>query len=139
MIATVELNTERLRLVPATRAMADGILRQQDLGLVWPPDYTHMHVPAQTLIDSLIKFAGMHLLLKKDTGEVLGHSRFEADGQQPEVVWLSYAVADLRHRRGYATEGVGAQVKWLRVHGPVDHRTPPAWVALISDSESADE
>jgi len=109
----VELTTQRLRLVLVTRAMADGILRQQTLGLMWPSDYTHLHVPAQTFIDSLTKFAGMHLLVDKDAGEVLGHSRFEADGGQPEVVWLSYAVADSRQCRGYATEGVGAQVKWL--------------------------
>jgi hypothetical protein len=113
-LVTDELTTQRLTLVPVTRSMADAILRQQTLGLIWPSDYTTLNVPAQPLIDSLIKCAGMHLLVEKDAGEVIGHTRFEADGQQPEVIWLSYAVADSHRCRGYATEGVGAQVKWLR-------------------------
>ena len=111
--ATVELTTLRLRLIPVTRAIADAVLRQQDLGFTWAPGFTPLHIPAQPLIDSLFKFAGMHLLVDTDGAELLGYSRFEADRRQPEVVWLYYGVAESRERRGYATEGVGAQVQWL--------------------------
>jgi RimJ/RimL family protein N-acetyltransferase len=93
--------------------MADAVLSQRNLGFKWAPDYTPLHLPAQPFIDSLIKFAGMHLFVDKDALELLGYSRFEADRRQPDVVWLYYSVAQSRERRGYATEGVGAQVRWL--------------------------
>jgi RimJ/RimL family protein N-acetyltransferase len=51
--------------------------------------------------------------LGKGDAEVLGYSRFEADRRQPEVVWLYYGVAESRQGRGFATEGAGAQVRWL--------------------------
>jgi len=111
--ATVELTSLRLRLVPVTRATADAVLSQQDLGFTWAPDFTPLHVPAQPFIDSLLKFAGMHLLVDAVAGELLGYTRFEADRRQPEVVWLYYGVAESRQGRGFATEGVRAQVEWL--------------------------
>jgi RimJ/RimL family protein N-acetyltransferase len=109
----VELETRRLRLVPITRVMAQGLLNRDDLGFAWTPGYTPLDPPALALIDSLNKFAGMHLFVDRDAHQVLGHSRFEADGRQPEAIWVSYGVAEQRRRCGYATEAVGAQVRWL--------------------------
>ena len=93
--------------------MANAVLSQQDLGFTWAPGFTPLHVPAQPFIDSLRKFAGMHLLVDAVAGELLGYTRFEADRRQPEVVWLYYGVAESRQGRGFATEGVRAQVEWL--------------------------
>jgi hypothetical protein len=110
---TVEVETPRLRLVPITRIMAQGLLNQEPLGFAWTPGFTPLDAPALALIDSLTKFAGMHLLVDRVAEEVIGYSRFEADGRQPESVWLYYGIAEQRRRLGYATEGVGAQVLWL--------------------------
>jgi len=110
---TVELDTPRLRLIPITRTMAQRLLNQEQLGFVWTSGFTPLDPPALAFIDSVSKFAGMHLLVDKDADEVLGYSRFEADGREPEVVWLYYGIAEQRRRHGYATEGAGAQVRWL--------------------------
>lgn len=109
--ASVELTTQRLRLVPVTRVMANALLSQQELGLLWASDYRPLNVPAMPFIDSLTKFAGMHRFVDQGAAEVIGYSRFEADRSRPEVVWLYYGVAESRQGHGFATEGAGAQVR----------------------------
>ena len=111
---SVILETLRLRLIPVTREMAIDLLGANPLaGLRWAPSFAPVHIPAQAFIDSSRKFAGLHLFLSKELGEVLGYSRFEVERSAPETVWLYYGVAEQRQRRGFGTEGVKAQVEWL--------------------------
>src|SRR5712691_5200342 len=108
------LETSRLQLVPVSREMAVALLGANPLiGLPWAPGIAPVHIPAQAFLDSLKKSAGLHLFLSKELGEVLGYSRFEADGSAPKTVWLYYGIARERQGLGLGTEGVKAQVDWL--------------------------
>ena len=99
---------------------------------LWPGS-----IPAQAFIDSLPKFAGLHVFLSNELGEAVGYSRFEAGRSTPETVWLYYGVAQQRQGRGFGTEGVGAQVDWLLSQGQVHavkadvHRSNDASKAVL--------
>lgn len=120
-MATLELTTDRLLLVPLAPAMAAALLhsREQaarDLGFDLAPDWPAQDLfgilPRQTELTASQSVWGIWLMIGHAERAVIGDVGFQGPPSPDGVVEIGYSVVPAYRRRGYATEAAGTLVDW---------------------------
>ncbi len=138
-LASVVIETERLRLVPIEEAHAPDIFREftEDVTrYMFPKPAENLEETLSFIRDSQRRMAdGANLqlvILLKATGDFLGCCGLHGEGKvrTPELgIWLKKSA----HGNGYGLEAIRGLVEWAREHlildaltYPVDHRNAPS-------------
>ena len=129
------IETSRLRLVPATAALARLALEEHaswlnalaaDIAPDWPPEHVDEGVLRFTCerLDAAPGDAGWwswYVVLRGGgvRGTLIGTGGFKGPPTSDGVVEVGYAIVASQQRRGYATEAVAALMGWAWSHSVV--------------------
>jgi RimJ/RimL family protein N-acetyltransferase len=125
----MKLLTPRLELIPATLAMIEADLHRRDelpallhahLGAGWPPmllDVQAMQWVKKSLVDDpTLGPWTMWYWITREPRVLIGASGFKSRPKDGAVE-IGYGLLPVFHRRGFATEGVNAKVRWAFANG----------------------
>lgn len=121
----VLLRTRRLDLVGVDPAQAQE-LAAGSCPLPCVPDYPHADTSsaarlarAALELDNWVPGFGMHLVVRRSDGLVVGDAGFHAPPDLRGAAEIGYGLAPSARGRGYASEALSALVSWAHAHGCV--------------------
>jgi [ribosomal protein S5]-alanine N-acetyltransferase len=102
----VELQTERLKLIPCTEQFVSSMMDEYDLG-----PYIQMYLEKLKSDPALLGW-GVWFVVEKETNQVIGDIGFKGKPNAENTVEVGYGIKSSKQNKGYATEAVSKIIQW---------------------------
>ncbi|UAC49716.1 GNAT family N-acetyltransferase [Bacillus aquiflavi] len=103
----MKLETKRLSIIPCTKQTIEIAMKQNyDHG---PQIQTYLELLKE---DPSLLYWGVWLVIRKNDGVIIGDIGFKGKPDKNKTVEVGYGFLESFWNQGYATEAVGALIKW---------------------------
>jgi [ribosomal protein S5]-alanine N-acetyltransferase len=110
----LEVNTERLFIVPCTLENYYQFSHQYDMG-----PHIEMYLE-QLKRDSSVKGWGVWFVIRRENNQVIGDIGFKGKPNDRKTVEIGYGIIPAAQNKGFATEAVQALIDWAFSSGQVE-------------------